>query len=118
MNDNAMILAGCFAWFVGYVSNIVMPVLPGMAAISVPNWLIPLLGKPKVKPGSSWAIFPFNLRYQLMGLFAVLWGIGIHIFMLDPALFNIIGLFSSIALGYLATKWLYKKNVTAQAYSA
>lgn len=109
MSGNTMVLGGLFTWFLGYVSNTLMPIVPGIKSVRLPNWAMLFLGKSRTKPYRSGVAF-LNLSYQLFGLFAVVWGIIINIFGLEPALFTIIGIFSGIIFGYLSSLWLYRKS--------
>lgn len=102
-------MGGCFIWIIGYIFNVFLPLEPEMRLVYLPKWIIPFLGKPRNKDLPARVLFSTHLGYELSGIFMVIWGIIIYSFTLDPRLFTIIGVFSSLILGRSISKWLYKK---------
>lgn len=109
MSGSTMILGGLFTWLSGFILNKYVPIAPGTKTVSLSSKVMLLLGNPNKETNRSIISF-VNLFYQLFGLFAVLWGIVIYVFRLEPALFTIIGVFLGILMCYLSSEWLYRKN--------
>ena len=110
MNSNTLLISGFLIWGTGYMLNMLLQILPKMELVGLPNWIIPLFGKPIAKSAPSGVVYYYHLKWELSGILMVIWGVAIKIFSIEPMLFTLVGFIFSLTVGHLLSKWLFMKT--------